>query len=94
MASDDLADARDQAVFQQDTAGEVQYVGKKRFVSKNGSWVDSDAADDKDVVKIVFLSDEYFELIEKKPESIHFLSLGENVTFKLDGKVYRIVSEK
>ncbi len=43
-----------------------------------------------DVEEIEFLSDGYFELLDKHPELKEYLALGENVTFVFNNQAYRI----
>ncbi len=69
----------------------IKYVGSKTFVLRDGAWVDT-AFDPSamDLVKVGFLSDDYFELVEAVPVLGDYLALGENVTVVYGDVVYQI----
>ena len=74
----------------------LQYLGDKTFVSSGGYAVDA-AVTEKDlenVIEIVFLSDEYFELLDKHPEAKKYLKIGNYSVLKLGDAVYKIGPEK
>ncbi|MCF7793058.1 MAG: VIT and VWA domain-containing protein [Candidatus Cloacimonetes bacterium] len=65
-----------------------------RAIYQSGKfWVDSYLQDQKpeNTKQIKFASDEYFELMTKKPEAAQFLALGQNVRFLLDGIYYEVI---
>ncbi len=72
----------------------VRHVGDKLFRHDAASdgWIDADCEEDADVVEIEFLSDEYFELLDRDPEIGKYLALGERVTFVFEGTTYRVVT--
>ncbi|HVO74012.1 MAG TPA: VIT domain-containing protein, partial [Ignavibacteriaceae bacterium] len=64
-----------------------------RAVYQNGKfWVDSGLQNqkNKNEKRIQFNSDEYFQLLKKKPETSQFLALGKNVRFYFEDTFYEI----
>jgi hypothetical protein len=43
--------------------------------------------------QIVFLSDEYFDLLDEHPEIGAFLALGDHIILVIDGEAYEILPE-
>ena len=76
----------------------VQYTEQTRFVNgrnffQNGSqWSDAEVQKlpQANRVRIQFNSSEYFTFAAKNPQALPWLSLGSNVQFVLDGKVYEV----
>ncbi len=72
----------------------VQYAGDRTFLWRDGVWIDTlYNPDEMTPEEIVFLSDEYFELLDLDEQVAGFLALGENVIFVWEGQAYEIVSE-
>lgn len=72
----------------------IQTVNDKTFILQNGIWTDTlFEPDTMETVKIVFLSDEYFDLLTDNPDLGDYLALGEQVIVVVDGVAYEIVSE-
>ena len=73
--------------------GLVKKVGVKTFYLESGVWVDSIFDEKAKVreVKIRFLSNEYFELVNKHKGLAKFLSIGEKVVVVWKDVVYRII---
>jgi Ca-activated chloride channel family protein len=72
----------------------MQYAGDHTFVWRDGLWIDTlYNADTMQPVEVVFLSDEYFELLALDPMVGEFLALGEQVLFVWDGQAYEVVVE-
>ena len=70
----------------------VQFAGGRAFYNRAGSqWVDSRYDDKQNVIKVVFGSPEYYELLKKAPENNAVMSLGQNVIFVQDNQAYEIV---
>ena len=64
-----------------------------RAVYQSGKfWVDSELQNQKakNQKRIQFNSDEYFKLLNDKPETSQFLALGQNVRFYYDNVFYEI----
>ncbi|MFI5454147.1 MAG: VIT domain-containing protein [Isosphaerales bacterium] len=79
------------------TEGKVRQIGSKTFYWKDSRWVDASVTPDEDKTATVVnqFSDDYFRLARtQKAEYNQYLSLTEPVTVKLDGKVYKIETEK
>jgi Ca-activated chloride channel family protein len=85
-----LSEDRETAVEKKDESGLVRFVDGVRFVKNGEVWVDERFETGMDTVDLPFLSDEYFELLEKHPGVEKFLALGDKVTFVFDNQVYRI----
>jgi hypothetical protein len=71
---------------------QTQFVAGRSFFQNGTQWIDAGIQKLKDPkrVRIQFNSQEYFELIAKKPEARPWLALGQNVQFALAGTVYEI----
>lgn len=75
-------------------ASPLQTVGDKTFILQGEIWTDTTyTPDTMTTEKIVFLSDEYFALLEAHPEAGDFFALGVRVIVVLDGVAYEIVAE-
>ena len=72
----------------------MQYAGDRTFVWRDGAWIDTlYDPDTMTPTKVVFLSDEYFELLDLDPAIGEFLALGEHVLFVWEGAAYEVVPE-
>ncbi|MBN1964391.1 MAG: hypothetical protein JW910_07080, partial [Anaerolineae bacterium] len=72
----------------------IQYGGDHTFVWRDGAWIDTlYNADEMTPTEVVFLSDEYFDLLDLDPVVGEFLALGEHVLFVWDGEAYEVVPE-
>jgi hypothetical protein len=72
--------------------GVIRAVGDRTFVLRSGVWIDTQYREDEmELTEIVFLSDEYFELLEQDERVGEFYALGERVIFVLDGEAYEVV---
>ncbi|MCE9583877.1 MAG: VIT and VWA domain-containing protein [Planctomycetes bacterium] len=71
---------------------EAKRVGEKTFYQGHGVWQDADWTVTAELVKIEYLSDEYFKLTADKPELAKYLALGERVRVMFEGKAYEVVA--
>lgn len=72
----------------------VQYAGDRTFVWRDGAWIDTlYDADTMTPTKVVFLSDEYFELLDLDPMIGEFLALGDHILFVWEDTAYEVVPE-
>ncbi|MDX1994606.1 MAG: VIT domain-containing protein [bacterium] len=72
----------------------VTNINGKTFINVEGVWNDTQFnPDTMETERIVFLSDEYFALLEQHPELADYFALGERVIVVLDGVAYEVVSE-
>ncbi len=72
----------------------VRTVGDRTFVWRDGTWIDTTYnPDNMTPKKIVFLSDEYFALLEVDKRVAEFYALGDHVLFVLGDQAYEIVPE-
>lgn len=88
-----VADAKGE---REKVAENVRHLGRKTFFRRGDRWVDSvvEADDEKQAVKIVRFSPEYFELIDKHGhEAGLYLSITEPLVVRLDGKVYELQAD-
>jgi Ca-activated chloride channel family protein len=77
-------------------AQQTRTINNRSFFLNGNQWTDANvqnAAKDAKHQKIVFNSNEYFDLITKHPEAMQYLSLGSNMTIELGGVIYDIVEE-
>ncbi len=70
----------------------IRRVNGRAFYRAGGYWVDPAVQHHPDapVVRIPFAGDTYFELVRNYPQLSKLLSLGKNLRFWLDGKIYEI----
>ena len=73
----------------------VKHVEDKTFILKDNYWTDSTYDPEKKLpeIKIEFMGDEYFKLLDKYPEIGKYLAVGENVKLAWKDKVYIITGE-
>jgi hypothetical protein len=70
----------------------VRTVGDRAFVWRDGVWIDTTYDPDKMTPKeVIFLSDEYFALLEQDERVAEFYALGDHVIFVLEGHAYEVV---
>ncbi len=74
----------------------VKTVGGKTFYLREGVWTDSEfkAGGSLPETKLTFGSNEYFDLLKRKPALAQFFSLGEQIVVVLEGRVYRVIPGK
>jgi Ca-activated chloride channel family protein len=70
----------------------IKHVGDKAFYNDELTWVDGEYDEEvhKDLTKVKYFSDEYFELLKEKPELSKYFALGSKVIVVLDGKAYQV----
>ena len=66
----------------------------KTFYLKDGIWTEQGIDNQKSAIEIKFLSDEYFNLLQKNDQIKNILAVGEKIVFKWEGKIYKIVDEQ
>lgn len=85
-------DVKSKAEVLTQLSSQSRFVGGKNFFLNNNCWVDSaiqkTPSAKRQVIK--FGSDEYFELLNQRPEAREWLALGTRVQFLLAGTVYEI----
>lgn len=72
----------------------VREVGGRVFLFLDGVWQESTYEEDTLTVDLIYLSDAYFELLDRFPEISPILALGEKVVFKLGSAWVRIGEEE
>ncbi len=79
---------------EQEKVNPIQAVGDKTFILQSDVWTDTTfAPDTMQTQKVTFLSDDYFMLLEDKPELAQFFAIGDHVIVVLDGTAYEVVPE-
>ncbi len=79
---------------QQSTTNPIQTVGDKTFLLQNGVWTDTTfLPDTMTTQKVVFLSDEYFALLDSHPELSDYFAIGDQVIVVLDGTAYEVTPD-
>jgi Ca-activated chloride channel family protein len=72
----------------------IQYAGDRTFVWRDGAWIDTlYNADEMTPTQVVFLSDEYFDLLALDPVIGEYLALGDHILFVWDGQAYEVIPE-
>jgi Ca-activated chloride channel family protein len=73
----------------------IQVIEDRTFVLRqNTIWMDTTYdASSMTPQQIVFLSDEYFDLLDEHPEIGAFLALGDHIILVIDGEAYEILPE-
>ena len=76
----------------QQYAQQSRYVGGRTFYQNGSQWIDGEAQKQTDAkhIRIQFESKEYFDLLQKNPKALTWLSLGKNVQFVLDNQIYEV----
>ena len=62
-----------------DDVANVRHVGDRIFFLVGGVWIDSEYKEEMNTRKVAFAGDEYFKLLDDKPELKKFLALGRKV---------------
>jgi Ca-activated chloride channel family protein len=69
----------------------VQIVGAKTFVLQEGVWIDTGFdATTMETAKVPFASDEYFRLLDERPELAEAFALGNRVIVLIDDVAYEV----
>ncbi len=72
----------------------IRQVRDKTFVNRDGVWIDTGyQADTMTPTPVVFLSDEYFALVDANPVLGDYFALGQRVIVVIDGTAYEVVAE-
>lgn len=70
----------------------IRTVGDKTFIQQNGVWTDTTFdPDTMETQQVVFLSDDYFALLDSIPALGEYFALGEQVIVVIDGAAYEVV---
>ena len=74
---------------------QTQFAGGRSFYQNGNQWIDGSVQKLKNPkrVRIQFNSKEYFELVAKKPETLPWLALGQNVQFALNNIIYEVFEQ-
>jgi len=80
--------------YYEPTGNPIQTVGDKTFIQLDGVWTDTQfQPDTMTTQKVVFLSDDYFTLLDSVPALAEYFALGEQVIALVDGVAYEVVLE-
>jgi len=86
-------------LYDADESGEgyvnpVRSVNDKTFLLQGEVWTDTEfSSDTMETQKVVFLSDEYFALLDLTPNMSDYLALGDHVIVVVDGVAYEVTPE-
>ncbi len=72
---------------------QIRYKEDRTFYLKDGFWVDSLYEEGSPVEEVEFRSEEYFDLLSRKPGLAKYLSVAANLIVTFEGKNYKIISE-
>lgn len=68
----------------------AKVVGDKTFVRRDDAWIDSRYQEGMDITRIGFGSDNYYQLLQQRPDWGPYFALGEQVIFVVDGQAYEV----
>ncbi|UCG50476.1 MAG: VWA domain-containing protein [Candidatus Latescibacterota bacterium] len=88
-----IVGAKDKSTIEEPSGEGVRFVAGKAFYLSDGVWTDSEYEEDSSLVEVEFMSDEYFDLLQKAPGIAKYLALGEEVIFVHDGVAYKVTSD-
>jgi len=76
----------------QNLTNQVKNILGRAVYQQDDFWIDSELQNQSNVkkVRLQFNSDEYFNLINKEPETAQFLALGQNVRFYHNNVYYEV----
>ncbi len=82
-----------EAAFQASAGREPRHVAGKTFYANGSRWIDAESAEhpSEPRKKIEFASAAYFELVHRSPALAAWLSLGREVTVRIDGTIFEVV---
>lgn len=84
----------DEFGYNEPAGNAMQTVGDKTFIQLSGVWTDTEfQPDTMTTEKVVFLSDEYFDLLDTVPALADYFALGDRVIAVVDGVAYEVVLE-
>jgi Ca-activated chloride channel homolog len=74
----------------------MKTAGGKTFYLRNDVWIDSEFKAESALpeTKLTFGSDEYFDLLKRKPALAQFFSVSEQIVVVFEGRVYRVTAAK
>lgn len=70
----------------------ISQVADKTFYRSGSSWTDADYNENETADTVEFLSNRYFELLQKNPDLATYFARARNVKVRLGGKQYHVVS--
>jgi hypothetical protein len=92
QAQAEMEAAQAPAAPAEDYAQQVQIVGDRAFVWRDGVWTDTTFDPTRsDTVKLAFGSDAFFDFLADYPQAGRYLAVGERVIVVVDGVAYETV---
>ncbi len=89
-----MAGAEVPAAPSEDIAQKIRILGAKTFVMNEGRWMDTAFDPERDkTVKVAFLSEDYFRLVEAQPDLAAAFAIAPAVTVLIDGIAYEVVDQ-
>ena len=90
-AGDKPAEAAGEKILDRSVRDIVKQVGDKTFYAlENGVWCDYEYKKEMETTKVKYLSDEYFELMNKNPKLAKYFSIGKSAIVVFEGKAYEV----
>jgi hypothetical protein len=69
----------------------IKQVNDRTFVLRNGTWIDTQYTSDKmKVTPVIFLSDDYFKLLDAHPDIKDYLAIGNHVIVVVGDVAYEV----
>ncbi len=90
-AGSEISKLKKEGVITKSQLDTVRHIGAKTFYLREGGWVDNEFKEEMKLIKVEYLSKEYFSILKQEPALGKFFSLGENVTVVFEGKCYQVV---
>lgn len=73
---------------------DVKATWSRMFVLRDGIWLDSAYDPDVETIKVGFLSDEYFQLVNYRADVAAALALGDHIILLVNGTAYEITPDE
>ena len=91
QAQQSLRGANQAAPVNGQAAQQLQIVGDKTFILKDGAWTDTQFDPTQmQTIKVGFASDDYFKLLDARPDLGAAFALGSHIIVVIDGKAYEV----
>ena len=95
QASEATRDYKEKVQVEDESFNTRRYMAGRTFVFASGAWTeDGLSLQGAKVIEVEAYSSAYFDLLRKHRELRRILRLGDRVTLKLDGRIYRIKPAK
>ncbi|MBU1486755.1 VWA domain-containing protein [bacterium] len=86
----DIIVLKEEKVAKKPALSTIKHVGAKTFYLQDGVWVDSKYKEGREVKEVKYLSQEYLDLLRRKPEIGRYFALSKNIIVLFEGEYYRV----